>query len=201
MVFSQIMRSRVGWLAAFTFWIPGTVLTLTAASAVHAQQPGEDVEAAPKSRLTGIPLDNALRLTGGPEMAEIRKQLDTALARANVKRGADEMLIWISPAYTGPASANAIMESVEKRLKEAGYQYRAPDTGGKEEDGTLIIASKGSTEIYTGLWLKTDQLLMLAWGRVEKAGNASTTPTSEGNTVAPPATTKRGADTSSSWPF
>jgi hypothetical protein len=197
MAFSPIARCRAGWLTVFALWIPApVVLALAPVCPVHAQEKGEDVEAAAKSRLTGIPLDNALRLTGGSEMAEIRKQLDAALTQANAKRGADEMLIWISPAYTGPASAKPIIETVAKRLKEAGYQYEAPDTGGKEEDGALIIASRGAAELYAGLWLKTDQLLMLAWCRVEKAGNAPSTPAPEGNTVTPPATVKRGLDTS-----
>jgi hypothetical protein len=170
MLHFRAARRWAGSLACVTLGIPAAaVLPLIAAAPVWAQQ-AEGVEKAAMSRLTGIALDNnALRLTSGAEMAEIRKQLDAMAKQAGGRRGADEMLVWLAPAYTGPDSAAPIMNAFAERMKAAGYQYETQETNSGKESGALVAAGKEAGEVLIGLWMKSEQLLMLAWCRVEKA--------------------------------
>ena len=165
------IRRCAAWLALVSPGIIGGVAfsaPATAARPVASAARQEGVEKAEKSRLTGIALDDgALRLTGGEELAAIRKQLDAALEGSGARRGADEVLAWTAPGYTGPASAAKLTDAVAAAMKAAGYAY---ETREAENGGAVVVARKGEGDALMGLWIKAPQVLVLAWCRVVSAG-------------------------------
>jgi hypothetical protein len=179
------LRTAQSWTAGLTllpFCLTGAaVLTaLVSPRPAHAQ---ENIVKAPKSSLTGITLNNALRLTGGAERAEFQTHLDTLAKGAGGKRGTDETLLWVAPTYTGLSDAGPMMNAIAEQMQAAGYQYKAQDVNTAEGAGAVITALKGN-ETLIGLWLKTEKLLALTWCRLEKAdASKPAAPTAPGDTT------------------
>jgi hypothetical protein len=147
----------------------------TAAPVVVPLRPVVAQEAASRSVLTKIPLTGAYRIADAEQLAPIRQQIDAMMKEAGGKRGADELLLWTKPTYTGADSAAIIRNSVAEQMKKAEYSYQT-----QEKDGVHIVVAgrEAKNELYIGLWMKTEEALLLYWAKVEKESKESSTPTS-----------------------
>ena len=161
---NDVSSPRTGWkqaLAAFA------VLLSLAPVADRAAAAPADTEPAPTSKLTGIALTGAQRITRPETVAEITVELNKIAKEAGAKIRVTEVLVW-SQNYK-PAQGPALMKKVTQSLQKAGFTYK--EMSQQQTDSgkaTLFLTGREKKkEALVGLWMQTEEFLLLSWARME----------------------------------
>lgn len=193
-------RTRTSAFLAACFFagaaIAPAVLTPQAAAAAEATREAE-VEAASTSRLIrGLVLPAKSTRALKPEMvATAAAPLRRIAKGGNLSFTAPEVIMWGTAAGYQKGKLTQ-KNSLKAALAKAGWGYK--DVQQKEtEQGqmTIFMAIHKKEGAVMGYWLTGEELLVLAWGKADRAGatEQKENTTEEGSAETAPAATEEGA--------
>ncbi len=161
---NHVTSPRAAWKRAL---LALAVLLSLAPGANRAVAAPPDTEPAPTSKLTGIALTGAQRITKPETVAEITAELNKIAKEAGAKIRVTEVLVW-SQNYK-PAQGPPMMKKVTQALQKAGFAYK--EMGQNQTDSgkaTLFLTGREKKkEALVGLWMQTEEFLLLSWARME----------------------------------